>query len=465
MEQSNINASPIEESCSTRVRAYHSCCQTLVKRLHEGVLEEKERKRGKFGFTRSTDRMQYYTGLSKQTLHKMLSNNILPDPRTVEDRFRSNLVSEEDEIRIRPAVVELIRNKKTVTIDRLIATLRNEVGGWPWSRSTTWRALGRVGFHFDDKHKNYYDVVRENPQNMDLRARYLDNYFKHVSAGRPIFYMDESWINKNCKPSKCWHDGTLDTVEQAPPGKGPRWILIGAGSREGWVPNSFRMWKGTVKNEDYHTEMNSDVFRDWLHNYFLPNVPPNAVLVCDRASYHLIGTEDTMGVNAAGKKEDIIAWILAHNAIDPNTNLPYTEQHLRTLTKVILIAIARENKPVVRFQLFDWIKSWNEDHNTDIVVNLLPVAHPQLNPIEMLWNWIKTYVKTNNHEFSMPAIKRLTDERIEQLGQEYWTKACDKSHAFAIASFEADAMLLGDDEDVEDVESNDDFLILDNNDV
>ena len=101
--------------------------------------------------------------------------------------------------------------------------------------------------------------------------------------------------------------------------------------------------------------------------------------------------------------------------------------------------------------------------NTDIVVNLLPVAHPQLNPIEMLWNWIKTYVKTNNHEFSMPAIKRLTDERIEQLGQEYWTKACDKSHAFAIASFEADAMLLGDDEDVEDVESNDDFLILDNN--
>jgi hypothetical protein len=387
-------------------------------------------------------------------------SGFLPDPRAVEDRSRGNLVTEEDEVRIRPAVVRIIQNKQSVTIQRLMAELGNEEEGWAWSRSTTWRALGRVGFHFDGVCKNYYDAVRENPQNMDLRARYLDNYFKYIAAGRPIFYMDELWINKNCKLSRSWHDGTLDTVENVPQGKGPLWILIGAGSRGGWVPNSFRMWKETAKSEDYHSEMNGEIFNDWIHTYFLPNVPPNAVLVCDRASYHLLETDETAGIKASAKKADIIDWLLAHNIMDSATQLPYNEASLSLLSKPLLLAIARENKPIVRFKLFDWIKRWNEEHNSDIVVNLLPVAHPQLNPIEMIWNWIKTYVKENNPAFSMPAIKALAEQRVQELGVEYWIKACDKSHAFAVASLEADALLL-------DENNNDDIdrLVLDDNNV
>ncbi len=56
-------------------------------------------------------------------------------------------------------------------------------------------------------------------------------------------------------------------------------------------------------------------------------------------------------------------------------------------------------------------------------------------------------------------VSYLYKERIQELGAEYWIKACAKSHAFAVDSFEADAMLLDDDV----VEPFDDLMIHDNN--
>jgi len=51
--------------------------------------------------------------------------------------------------------------------------------------------------------------------------------------------------------------------------------------------DTFRIWKGTVKSEDYHSEMNGEVFFDWMHKYLLPAMPSNGVLIIDRAPYHL----------------------------------------------------------------------------------------------------------------------------------------------------------------------------------
>jgi hypothetical protein len=44
-----------------------------------------------------------------------------------------------------------------------------------------------------------------------------------------------------------------------------------------------------------HSEMNGEVFQDWLMKYLLPNVASNSVLVFDRAIYHLELTEESKG--------------------------------------------------------------------------------------------------------------------------------------------------------------------------
>ena len=117
----------------------------------------------------------------------------------------------------------------------------------------------RVGFTFDSKKFGYYQRCREDPDNVLLRLQYLERLFNWLEDGREIIYMDETWINKNDVPSRCWHDGTKDTVDQVPCGKGARWIIIAAGGKNGWVPNTFQMWKGNIKSEDYHTEMNAQM--------------------------------------------------------------------------------------------------------------------------------------------------------------------------------------------------------------
>ena len=74
-----------------------------------------------------------------------------------------------------------------------------------------------------------------------------------------------------------------------PAGKGPRCILIGLGSEEGWVLPSVQVWKHTkqeVKSDDYHNDINFEGFEKWLKESCLPHLPPNSVIVMDNASYH-----------------------------------------------------------------------------------------------------------------------------------------------------------------------------------
>ena len=40
------------------------------------------------------------------------------------------------------------------------------------------------------------------------------------------------------------------------------------------------------KNTDYHTEMNTDSFKDWFVNKFLNYLEEGSIVVMDNASYH-----------------------------------------------------------------------------------------------------------------------------------------------------------------------------------
>jgi len=305
-----------------------------------------------------------------------------------------------------------------------------------WTRSSVYNALPRIGFSYTSSYHNYYDRLRENPRNIILRTKYINRHKKYVSEGRPIIYMDESWVNKNCRPSKAWSDGTPESVDEVPPGKGARWILIGAGGRDGWIPNTFVMWKGNVKSEDYHTEMNAKVFHDWLTTRCLPNMPPNGVLVLDRASYHSELTEDSKRASFNLTKATLLLLDYYFKKNPGRTDKLYDQ--LMKLKKTAIFWLCRDAISPKKFKIFEWVKNWNAEHGTDIRVNFLPIAHPQLNPIELMWNQIKTYVKKHNHDFKMQTIHELTRSKQQSLTREDWIKACNTADKFAELYEEAD---------------------------
>ena len=65
----------------------------------------------------------------------------------------------------------------------------------------------------------------------------------------------------------------MDCELNVPSGKGERWIMIGAGSKDDWIQPSI----------DYHTEMNVDT---GMKQHLLPYVAGNRSIVIDRAPYH-----------------------------------------------------------------------------------------------------------------------------------------------------------------------------------
>jgi hypothetical protein len=153
--------------------------------------------------------------------------------------------------------------------------------------------------------------------------------------------------------------------------------------------------------------MNREVFQDWLLKYLLPNVASNSVLVFDRARYHLELTEENKGASMQWTKDRLIDWLLSRN-VKCEDGHNFSKEEMNAVSKSYLWAMCQIHRPVKRFKVYDWIADWNSSYGTDIRINTLPVVHPQLNPIELIWNWTKVYVKSNNHEFSIRTVEKLT---------------------------------------------------------
>lgn len=440
------------------VRRFTSDHAMLVRAARDCLERDKDGSKQFPGKNRVWDRLEALFGLSPHSILTLLDKDDLPASGEPETRDSHVRMSDEDTALIRPAIVALVREKVTPTLDILLKKLHDDYPEWKWSRSSLYNALHRIGFSFNSKRYGYYDRLRENPDNIALRDGYLQQLFTYEVENRQILFMDESWINKNAVPSNCWTDGTRETVDAVPNGKGPRWIMIGCGGRDGWIQQSFVMWTGKSMHEDYHTDMNAAVFEDWLKTRVLPNVDSRAVIVMDRAPYHTVLTEESKGAQASWSRIQMAEWLVQRGWKHPVDGHVVTMQEIvenqcllpgndgnftiHKYSKTFLYAECQAMKPPKKFKIYDWLDKWNGDHATDIKVLFLPVAHPQLNPIEMMWSWLKEHVKKNNHDFKMSTVKGLVLARQQQLNAEWWGKACSHASKFAMEYVEADEQLI-----------------------
>ena len=90
------------------------------------------------------------------------------------------------------------------------------------------------------------------------------------------------------------------------PGRGARFILINAGSKDGYVPGAALVFNAKATTGDYHGEVNTDLFSVWWNEQLLPNLPQNSIIVIDNASYHNTTTEDS---RIPSRKADLQKWL------------------------------------------------------------------------------------------------------------------------------------------------------------
>ena len=128
------------------------------------------------------------------------------------------------------------------------------------SKSLLKRVMKKMGFQFRAPTAEETVYVTETKEMRALRYSYLQNVIQARENGRTIVYLDESYVNKNHTSSRCWVYKGCQV--KRPTGKGPRWILCGAGCRDGWIHCEVFQGKS---DGDYHSSINAKKFEVWIN--------------------------------------------------------------------------------------------------------------------------------------------------------------------------------------------------------
>lgn len=54
----------------------------------------------------------------------------------------------------------------------------------------------------------------------------------------------------------------------------------------GWLPKAKIVFKSNRKTDDYHGQMNLELFQKWFVDKLIPNIPERPMIIMDNASYH-----------------------------------------------------------------------------------------------------------------------------------------------------------------------------------
>ncbi len=297
------------------------------------------------------------------------------------------------EAAVRRFVRETNKHGKQATLDAITKHLLNSGLDCKIASTTLWRALSRWGFEFGTGIRSAQ--LKESDRIIILRRQYLRkkiaNRADNGSTKRPEIYLDESYINKNHSRDDTWYLGDDGGIISKPTGKGERLIIVNAISENGWIPNAKLVFKAAKKMDDYHSNMNWEVFKDWFENKLLENIPENSIIHLDNAAYHNVLSEETFP-KASHSMKRLQEWL------DLNKFL-WREDMIKNELYELCCRLAPEPEFAI-----DLIAS-KKGHT----VLRTPPYHPELQPIETCWAVVKGYVATHN-DFTMTKVQQLLEE-------------------------------------------------------
>jgi len=163
-----------------------------------------------------------------------------------------------------------------------------------------------------------------------------------------------------------------------PIGKGARYSIIHAGSKDGFVPNAELIL--------VNKELNGENFEKWISEQLLPNIPKQSIIVLDNAPTHSKRKHSVP--TQQNNKKFITEWLTERK-------IPFPENAL----KIELLKIVEKNSPKKTYSVDELIRE-----NGHIPLRL-PPYHCDLNPIELIWGQAKHFFGKNNFNCNLNSEK------------------------------------------------------------
>ena len=178
-----------------------------------------------------------------------------------------------------------------------------------------------------------------------------------------------------------------------PAGKGERFIILNAVTKDGWVKHAQLVFQAHRRTGDYHGAMDEDNFSKWFITQLLPNIPDNAVIIMDNAPYHNMLLED--GVPPLSSKKCVLQQWLHEN------NILFNEHFIRAQ----LMDLINQHRPVKIRKLDHMLQTNPLYKDRDIAILRTPQYHPELQPIEKCWGVMKQYM-AQHCDFTLTGLRK-----------------------------------------------------------
>jgi hypothetical protein len=118
------------------------------------------------------------------------------------------------------------------------------------SKDSLWRAARSLGFR-QRKTGNNKKLLTEMGEICEMRLNYIRNISKYRNEGCSIISMDMTYIHSSNMKDNTW-TGNATGGLLTPVSKGQQAIIFHASGEEGFVPNTFLIFKFCSKCGGYH---------------------------------------------------------------------------------------------------------------------------------------------------------------------------------------------------------------------
>ncbi|MCP4755619.1 MAG: hypothetical protein GY866_32550 [Proteobacteria bacterium] len=296
-------------------------------------------------------------------------------------------------VNLQPVIREYIRSRnlegQRVGVEK-VRTFLLERYQAEISVPTLWRSLKRWGFvHGTGKRRS---ALKEREYVVLARRKYLRtkraNRNPDGTLKRPEVYLDETFVNKNHSSRFTWYLNEDGPWVNKPSGKGPRFIIVHAVTKDGWVDGAELVFQAKKRTGDYHGQMNWDNFSKWFVDQLLPNIPPNSIIVLDNAKYHNVLVDEAFPTSKT-RKQQMREWLTRNG-------YPWTEDMLKSE----LFELCKRVAPKPEFKLDKLVEPYGH------TILRTPQYHPELQPIETCWAVVKNHL-ADNCDFTMENLKKI----------------------------------------------------------
>ena len=207
------------------------------------------------------ERASHYTRVSESTLYYIMQrdNGSSPQPMKREQKL---VVDDFDRDVMRRTIRAMLFSRQQVPNVTLLKEEQQKRIGFSGGRETFRKLLHETGSRWKKTQTNR-SLLMERTDIVAARVQFLRKMHKMRADGRTIVYTDETFVHTSHCVHRSWQSESV--ALKVPFGKGERFIVVHAGTDNGFIEGASLVFKAKTSQGDYHNEMNGENFMRWLN--------------------------------------------------------------------------------------------------------------------------------------------------------------------------------------------------------